>query len=119
MKKSYYAYALIKAGLSCLLLALLVGLLSLPVQGATITGDPIKVELFPNPAQDHLSVNISESGFMQIEVYSIIGNQMNVSSVKTGSSQYRVDISTLPAGYYLLMVKPVGESAQTIKFEKK
>ena len=65
------------------------------------------VQIFPNPTVDFLFVQIENSDLSNptIEVYNIIGNLTEVSLEKTDHNKYRIDVKSLPAGYYLVTIK--------------
>ncbi|MEL6536372.1 MAG: T9SS type A sorting domain-containing protein [Bacteroidota bacterium] len=81
-----------------------------------------QIEYYPNPAVDFLSVSIKNSDLnnVQLELFSILGNKLNVSAEAMGNDRYRFDVHDLDAGYYLLVVRdPVSRFRETYKFLKK
>ena len=120
MSQKSFTHSIAKASLSCLLLATLMFFLSLPAKAHSLENtDPIRVELYPNPANEVLAIELSQEGSVDFQVYSIIGNKLKMQPVKTGQFQYRLNVSNLASGYYLLMVTGATGTAQTVKFEKK
>ncbi|MGI9543017.1 MAG: T9SS type A sorting domain-containing protein [Cyclobacteriaceae bacterium] len=65
------------------------------------------VEFFPNPAVDYLNVEIRNSDLVKVEfeVYDIIGNRIKVNPEKITKDKFRISVSELHVGYYMLIVK--------------
>jgi len=62
------------------------------------------VWLSPNPATDHLLVHIPKyTGKINLHVYDYAGNLM-ISSTGENTQQYRIDVSKLKTGMYVLRV---------------
>jgi len=81
-----------------------------------------QIEYYPNPTVDFLSVTIknSELNNVQLELFSILGNKLNVTAESMGNDRYRFDVQNLDAGYYLLVVRdPASRFRETYKFLKK
>lgn len=81
-----------------------------------------KIQIYPNPSVDFLKVNIEESSLVnpKIVVHSIIGSRLEVVSEKLSKDEFKVDVTNLPAGYYLLAVKDESTGfSQTYKFLKR
>lgn len=77
--------------------------------GLAVLGNPtervdevkdVAVRLWPNPATDHITVNGAEGA--KATLYDMTGRQLGEWSVE--SSEWRVDVSGLPAGIYMLRV---------------
>lgn len=86
--------------------------------------DPIKKEisLYPNPAVSTLWVNIDNKIIVSdnISVYNVIGNELDLQVKRSDDGKFMIDVSQLPAGYYLLVVENKdAQFARTIKFLKK
>jgi hypothetical protein len=66
-----------------------------------------KVEIFPNPSVDFLNVEINNTRMNKpvLELYSIIGNVMKVELEKISDNKFRINVSSIPAGYYLLSIR--------------
>lgn len=80
------------------------------------------VEVYPNPAIDFLNIDVQSQDLVQVEfeVYDIIGNNISVSAEKLTASKYRVPVSDLHSGYYMLIVKdPYSRYRQIFKFGKR
>ena len=82
-----------------------------------------RIEIYPNPAVDYLTVEIKESDLKdtQIILHSIIGNKIVIHPEKIlDNNKYRIDVKNLPPGYYLLSVKdPATIFSRTYKFLKR
>jgi putative heme iron utilization protein len=64
-------------------------------------------DVYPNPADDHIYLKINEQGIttdIKIEVMSIIGNKMQVSSDKIESGLYKINLKNVPSGHYYVML---------------
>ncbi len=80
------------------------------------------VEVYPNPAVDFLNIDIQGEDLVKVEfeVYDIIGNSIKVSPEKLTASKYRVPVSDLHSGYYMLIVRdPYSRYRQIFKFGKR
>ena len=80
------------------------------------------VEIYPNPAIDFLNINIKSEDLVQIEfeVYDIIGNALKVSPEKLSTNKYRVPVSDLHSGYYMLIIRdPYSRYRRIFKFGKR
>ena len=81
-----------------------------------------EVEFYPNPAVEYLSVTIQNSNLSQVEleVFSILGNKLNVTAENMGGDRYRFNVQDLEPGYYLLVVRDNNTRfRETYKFLKK
>jgi len=65
-----------------------------------------KIQIYPNPAVEHLTVQISNSDFenVQFELHSIIGNKMTVRVQDLGSGKYKIPVDGFATGYYFLII---------------
>ena len=82
----------------------------------------IKVEVFPNPATNFLTVDLSRLSLEEpkIEIRNIIGSKMVARTEDLGQKQYRVDVQDYPRGYYLVLVRDdKSKFQQTVRFSKK
>lgn len=88
-----------------------------------MNSDPkVKVEVFPNPTSDFLTIDLSKLDLKQpkIEIRNIIGSKMEMTSEDLGDKKHRVDVTSYPRGYYLVLVKDdQSKFQQTIRFSKK
>ena len=66
-----------------------------------------KVRIYPNPATETINITIQnvELKSPTVAIHSIIGNKMNVDVDNLQTGFYRAEISDLPPGYYLVVVK--------------
>uniref|UniRef100_UPI004048A36C T9SS type A sorting domain-containing protein n=1 Tax=Roseivirga sp. TaxID=1964215 RepID=UPI004048A36C len=85
--------------------------------------DPkVKVEIFPNPTADFLTIDLSKLDLKKpnIEIRNIIGSKMLMTKEDAGDKKIRVDVTSYPRGYYLVLVKDdQSKFQQTIRFSKK
>lgn len=85
--------------------------------------DPkVKVEVFPNPTSDFLTIDLSKLDLKKpnIEIRNIIGSKMLMTKEDAGGKKIRVDVTSYPRGYYLVLVKDdQSKFQQTIRFSKK
>ena len=80
------------------------------------------VEVYPNPAIDFLNIDVHDQELVRVEfeVYDIIGNTIKVAPEKLTASKYRVPVSDLHSGYYMLIVRdPYSRYRQIFKFGKR
>jgi hypothetical protein len=78
-------------------------------------------EVYPNPAEDYIYLDINDqkiSTEVKIEVMSIIGNKMSISSEKIKSGRYKINIKEIPSGHYYVMLT-IDSEKQLKKFIKK
>jgi type IX secretion system substrate protein/fibronectin type III domain protein/pre-peptidase len=86
-------------------------------QGDYITGGPVSVNLFPNPASD--VINIRLSGDVQnaeMNIYDVFGKILIKRNINNGSN--RMNISGLPGGVYMMRVQKDGNTISDLKFVK-
>lgn len=74
--------------------------------GALLNDPQPKVQLYPNPAVDFVSVKIEGVDHKQVKVtlHNIIGNPITV-DVDAEQDEIRIKVKDLPAGYYLLALR--------------
>jgi hypothetical protein len=79
------------------------------------------LELFPNPVGDQLSLRFGTPTTADgaLRILNMLGEAILMESIapKAGSNEYRLDVSQLPAGTYLLQLH-LGESTTVKKFVK-
>lgn len=65
------------------------------------------IKLYPNPTVDDLIIQVENSTLKstQIELHSLIGNQIEISPENLGGGKYRVSVENLASGYYLVVVR--------------
>ena len=84
--------------------------------------DKAKVEVFPNPTTDFITVDLSKLDLKspKIEIRNIIGSKMDMSIEKLEGDKHRVDVKEYPPGYYLILVRDDrSKFQQTVRFSKK
>lgn len=82
----------------------------------------VKVEVFPNPATNYLTVDLSKLSLddPKIEIRNIIGSKMTFRSEDLGDKKQRLDVQDYPPGYYLVLVRDdKTKFQQTVRFSKK
>jgi len=81
-----------------------------------------KVEIFPNPSVDFLNIEINNSKLNKpiLELYSIIGNIVKVELQEVEKNKFRIDVTSIPSGYYLLSIRDKDTHfKETYKFLKR
>lgn len=81
-----------------------------------------KVEIFPNPSVDFLNIEISNSKLKKpvLELYSIIGNVVKVELEEVEENKFRINVQSIPSGYYLLSIRDKeSHFKETYKFLKR
>ena len=74
-----------------------------------------EVNVFPNPANSELTVNISKGSFSKVSIVNSLGQQVLLQDVNSAST--KLNIKALPAGTYYISVR--GESGvKTQMFQK-
>ncbi|MDB4448081.1 T9SS type A sorting domain-containing protein [Roseivirga sp.] len=84
--------------------------------------EKIKVEVFPNPTSDYLTIDLSNLDLKKpkIEIRSIIGTKMRVNLEENGLKKFKVDVQAFRRGYYLVLVMDdQSKFQQTVRFSKK
>ena len=84
--------------------------------------EKIKVEVYPNPTSNYLTVDFSKLNLQKpkIEIRNIIGSQMRISVEKLSKGKHRVNVKDYPPGYYLVLVRDdQTKFRQTVRFSKK
>ena len=76
------------------------------------------LEIFPNPANEFVQISLNNHfSKLQVELYSIIGTKIDVDQEVIEGKSIRLDISSLPQGYYLIaMQDPETKLKRTCKF---
>ncbi|BDS09922.1 T9SS type A sorting domain-containing protein [Aureispira anguillae] len=96
------------------------------VEKDTVVNTPtVKLEqkvvyLFPNPAQDELTISFLETnqGALNLTVYNALGQLVMQRNTTTNSSSYQLDISTLPAGVLFLDIQ-TDDYHEVVRFVKR
>ncbi len=76
------------------------------------TGTLTDIELFPNPTQGSITVDLSDlEGTTTLQVFDLSGNSLISKKIKDRTTeQVGVDLSQLPTGIYLLRIEGGGQS---------
>ena len=84
--------------------------------------DAAAFEIYPNPASSvlHLKIALDQEQQIVVRIYDVAGKLMlnKTQTFSAGQQEMEMDISALPAGYYLAQVS-TGAVNQTMKFVKK
>lgn len=72
--------------------------------------------LYPNPAQQFITLTTSNEGEHTFQLYTLFGQMLQ--EVNTMEMNCRMDVSNLPAGYYLIKVLEREKHITTLKFIK-
>jgi len=83
----------------------------------TLTEDAHALTITPNPVTDMVQINGSKD-IRSVVIYSATGQKLRV-QIPSGSSNYQVSMSSLPAGIYLLQITDASGSVRTVKLLKK
>lgn len=81
-----------------------------------------RVELYPNPATEYLTVTIDQFSLKDVkfEMYNIIGNNLKVDVDEISRGKYKINVGNFNPGYYLLVIRdPVTRYSKAYKFQKK
>jgi len=81
-----------------------------------------RIELYPNPTTDYLTVTIDQFNLKQVEfkLYNIIGNNLTVEVDELSRGKYKLNVKDCNPGYYLLVIRdPVMRYSKAYKFQKK
>lgn len=89
--------------------------LELDVATHTTISHNITVNVYPNPASNHITIKLTEGGTHYLDVYSSEGKLMHAQLME--ESSVGLDLSVYPTGFYYVRIK-TGETFQTVKFIK-
>jgi len=86
-------------------------------RSGAVSGDLDKVQVYPNPANNVVNVNLSAvKGKSDVSIYDVNGRQVLRREVNAVNAQ--LDISTLPTGVYIIKVKNGLKEVSTTKIIK-
>jgi hypothetical protein len=93
-----------------ILLAFLIGFSLLGVAQTNNGGfgqSDIKIDIYPNPATDHLTVDLSQINTQEVtfELRSMIGNSIRINPEKVSYREYRISLKDYATGYYFLIIQ--------------
>jgi hypothetical protein len=76
----------------------------IPTSIIEINGDVKDFNIYPNPSSGIINVlvELSHTVPVQLEVYTITGQQLHVAPQQTLSNVYQIDLSDQPSGVYLI-----------------
>lgn len=66
-----------------------------------------KVDIFPVPATDYITIRLEDNSFdaVEFEIFSLIGNKVEFSTQKISDSEYKIPVRDYAAGQYILVIK--------------
>jgi hypothetical protein len=94
-----------------------------PILGNSIIGTQIqevvapeqKWQLYPNPAQDFITINLPSDIAVNYLISDMVGRKLSTGNT---AQQKQIDISTLTPGLYLLSFSDNDNNSHTLKFIK-
>jgi hypothetical protein len=95
-------------------------ILDVPTAGILENVEQIDFEIYPNPAENELTVLLAENnpGNIIFSIYDVMGRMVSMKKQETQKDVMSIDISNLQSGMYLLKVMD-GEKSTTKRFVKK
>jgi hypothetical protein len=93
-----------------------------PSFGNEVLSTANKIRIYPNPSVDYINITIDNSELENVSlvIHNIIGSRFELKSEEISENSFRIDVQSLPAGYYLLSIKdPGADFSQTFKFLKR
>lgn len=90
-----------------------------PIRAVRIGGQQATFSIFPNPAQNELTVQMPADGRAnaKLDIINQIGQVLRSLSVADGQELLPIDIADLPSGVYVLYYR-AGEQTQEVRFTK-
>jgi hypothetical protein len=76
-----------------------------------------EISIYPNPATTVLNLSSTEMMDMTISITDVTGRV--ISTEKVSDSSYRIDVSNLTSGIYLLRMQTPEGASKTVKFVKR
>jgi hypothetical protein len=76
----------------------------------------ISYTVYPNPAIDNLTVQLSKTGKTVVTLYDITGREV-INTIKENTSVFNISVAGMPAGIYLLKLQSEDGSTLTKKIE--
>lgn len=67
------------------------------------------LKIFPVPAIDYVRITLPDNIQSAVSIHNILGQEMKNATAETGSTHVRMDISSLPDGYYLVKCSAAGK----------
>lgn len=94
--------------------SILVNFNATPTAISEITTTPKLNSLFPNPANNNVTVNFAlNAGQASIEVKNVLGQVQKITPVVAGSKSTNLNVSDLPSGIYFVSLKSNGNIIDT------
>ncbi len=77
---------------------------------SNITADDIKLNIFPNPSNDFIAIQVMglNKGNLNVELYDASGKLVQTSTIKAGATNTYLDVRTVYAGNYLVKISGKG-----------
>lgn len=69
-----------------------------------------KIQIFPNPATDRITINIAETQNVQMQIYDMVGKCVLTSNMKDGTND--INVSLLPKGIFVVHVSDNNQAYQ-------
>jgi hypothetical protein len=79
------------------------------------------VELYPNPSSEFLNISMQnvDADEVTLELYNVLGNKIDLDLDVVSSKSYRINVSELNTGYYLLVISDrASRFNKAFKFQK-
>lgn len=75
--------------------------------GVSEVADAKEVKLYPNPAKDHITIQFADAvnSVSQLNIINSTGAVVHTEELQQGKESYTINISTLPAGYYMIRMQ--------------
>jgi DNA-binding beta-propeller fold protein YncE len=78
----------------------------------------ISLQLYPNPAGNTVTLAHDKTAVASIVIYNMAGNQVFTQPIKAGSMMDNINVSSLPAGSYILSYKVNNDESSVILIKK-
>ena len=93
-----------------------------PSFGNEVLSSSNNIRIYPNPSVDYINITIENSDLENttLIIHNIIGSRFELKAEELNKGDFRIDVRSLPAGYYLLSIKDPGTKfSRTFKFLKR
>jgi hypothetical protein len=67
-----------------------------------------QIKVYPNPVKDYLTVRFSDYNNTKVKIMDVLGKQLYIKALQ--SSNHHIDLSSLTAGVYFLILEKNGEN---------
>jgi glucosylceramidase len=74
------------------------------------SSNPSEINIFPNPATDYISVECVHKQNLKLSIFNIVGELVLKNELLSSTSE--IDISSLPAGMYIIKVSGMDRTVQ-------